>query len=43
MTKKRKIKWVKKANMYCHTWFENDKQIQKWISKEDIDSYLQLD
>lgn len=28
------LKWVKKANMWCITKFENGKQIQTWSSEK---------
>lgn len=31
---KKHIKFVKRANQFCVTYFENDKQIQKWFSEE---------
>lgn len=24
------VVWVKKANMWCKTWFEGGKQMQEW-------------
>lgn len=37
MTKENKhIKFVKKSNQFCVTYFENDKQIQKWFSEKEL-------